>query len=165
MYINGWFKKVGPFALLLATISLLEAHRVDTGVFYSSAPVFVFVTLIAIVNGTIEGVIGAIVASAYAIYVTPDTVRGAIVVLSYAATVAMIGYLNRRVKETDTVENLIHRIQVVHSLLLSNLVNWPDMDDGEKWRMVERVNEEISGVMVMVRGWHRLSRMAEEDKE
>lgn len=158
-------KSIAPI-LFIISILVIELHRGEVGIFYTSALIFPLLVFMAVANGTLAGFLGAAIASAYTFYVTPDPIRALIVTVSFLGMAAIVGYLNAHIKAIDTVEALIHRMRVVHALLLTNLVNWPDMDDEEKWRMVEQINEEMSDIMLTVRGWHILAQEKESlDKE
>lgn len=145
-------------ALIAATLTihyyLFEISQMPI----SLALVFPIVVASVWHSGLYAGLITSAMVATYSFLILGDIIRASMITGSLLLTVIPVSILKSQAERIGSVANLLYKLREIHSVLLAALVNWPDMEDEEKWNIVEGVNSKIADILTITRGWHLLAK-------
>jgi hypothetical protein len=124
----------------------------------SFTPLFPIVIMACWHGGVYSCFSTGILVAGYTVYVVDDPLRVALIIISLIATIIPVSILQWYRRRIGTVSNLMKDMREINSILLAGMVHWPDMNDEEKWQMVESTHHKIADIFTVMRGWHMLAK-------
>jgi hypothetical protein len=142
-----------PFGLMCGALLAHWYLGVD-----SLSIIFPLVVMAVWYGGFYSGMATASLIIIYAIFSVDDSIRVTLMFISLMFTVIPVAILQRRAELVGSAENVINKLREAHALSLTLMVNWPDLEDSEKWSLTESGHNMISHVLTLARGWHILAK-------